>query len=93
MLSNFYSSINQRKTEARRLLSLPLCYGGLSIINPVSRASEEYKASQMIRKPVKDVTVEHKESFSGPQLQSIKTNLHQHDQQEIKKVYILQSKE
>ena len=77
---------SQCTSDERRLLSLPLRYGGLTIINTVTRASEKYKASQMISEPPKDMIVEQKESFGRPQLQSMNANLHRHKQQEIENV-------
>ena len=66
----------------RRLLSLPIRHGGLNIINPVISASGEYHGSQKISEPLKDMIVEQSESFSKPQLQSIKTDLRRQKQQE-----------
>ena len=81
-------------------LSLPICHGGLNIINSVTSASGEYHASQKISEPLKDMTVQQSESFSKPQPQSIKTHLRRQKQQEtesavqeLEKVYLHQSKE
>ena len=54
----------------------------VNIINPVISASGEYHASQKISEPLKDMIVEQSESFSNPQLQSIKTDLRRQKQQE-----------
>ena len=72
--------------EERTLLSLPLRSGGLNIINPVTSASGEYHASQKISEPLKEMIVEQKESYTRPQLQSIKSNLRRKKQQEIENV-------
>ena len=72
----------QCNPDERRLLSLPIRHGGLNIINPVISASGEYHASQKISEPLKDMIVQQSESFSEPQLQSIKTDLRRQKQQE-----------
>ena len=77
---------SQCTSDERRVLSLPLRYGDLNVISPETRACEEYKASQMISKPLKDMTVQKKESFRRPQLQFIKINPHRQRQQEIESV-------
>ena len=55
-------------------------------MNPVTSASGEYHASQKISEPLKQMIVEQKESFTRPQLQSIKSNLCRKKQQEIENV-------
>ena len=72
--------------EERKLLSLPLRSGGLNIINPVISASGEYRASQKISEPLKEMIIEQKESYTRPQLQSIKSNLRRKKQQESENV-------
>ena len=68
----------------RKLISLAICHGGLNIINPVVSAKDEYHASQKISEPLKDMITEQKESFSKPQLQSIKASLRQDRNQKMK---------
>ena len=72
--------------EERTLLSLPLRSSGLNIVNPVTSASGEYHASQKISEPRKEMIVEQNESFTRPQLQSIKLDLRRKKQQEIENV-------
>ena len=45
----------QFNPDERRLLSLPICHGGLNIINPVVSESGEYHASEKISEPLKDI--------------------------------------
>ena len=66
---------SQCNPDERSFMSLPIRYGGLNIVNPVTNASQEYQASQKISKPFKDMIVEQRESFSKPQLQSSKASL------------------
>ena len=66
--------------------SLPLRSGGLNIINPVTSANGEYHASQKISEPLKEMIGEQKESYTRPQLQSIKSNLRRKRQQKIENV-------
>ena len=42
--------------DERKLLSLPICHGGLNVINPVISESGEYHASQKISEPLKDIS-------------------------------------
>ena len=84
---NFVPALTRRgpgNPDEWKLVSLPVCYGGLNIINPVTSANGEYHASQKMRKPFKDMIIEQKESFSKPQLQSIRASLRQDRNQKIK---------
>ena len=67
-----------------KLVSLPVRYGELNIINRVTSADGEYHASQKMRKPLKNMIIKQKESFSKPQLQSIRASLRQDRNQKIK---------
>ncbi|CAB3982848.1 Hypothetical predicted protein [Paramuricea clavata] len=68
----------------RSFISLPIRYGGLNIINPITNASHEYQSSQKISAPLKGMIVKQRESFSKPQLQSIKASLRQEKKERMK---------
>jgi hypothetical protein len=74
---------SQCNADERSFISLPIRYGGLNIINPITNASHEYQSSQKISMPLKDMIVEQRESFSKPQLQSIKASLRQEKKQRM----------
>jgi hypothetical protein len=74
---------SQCNPDERTFMSLPIRYGGLNIINPITNVSHEYQASQMISEPLKDMIVEQRESFGKPQLQSIKASLRQEKKQRM----------
>ncbi|CAB3982841.1 Hypothetical predicted protein, partial [Paramuricea clavata] len=70
--------------DERSFISLPIRYGGLNIINPITNASHEYQSSQKISTPLKGMIVKQRESFSKPQLQSIKASLRQEKKERMK---------
>ena len=74
---------SQCNPDERTFMSLPIRYGGLNIINPITNVSHEYQASQMISEPLKDMIVEQRESFGKPQLQSMKASLRQEKKQRM----------
>ena len=63
--------------EVRKLLSLPNRLGGLNIVNPVEIAENQLMASKTITTPLTKMIIEQSEQFTKPQLQSVKSALHQ----------------
>ena len=63
--------------EVRELLSLPTRFGGLNIVNPVEIADSQLSASKAITTSLKKMIVDQSAQFTKPQLQSLKSILHQ----------------
>ena len=73
----------QCSEEERNLLTLPLRYGGLNIVNSTTMANAEFNSSQKISEPLKEMIIDQRESFTKPQLQSIKNDLRKQKIEEI----------
>lgn len=61
--------------EERRLFALPARYGGLNITNPVAVAESELSASRKISAPLMEMIINQSDTFSKPQLNTIKSTL------------------
>ena len=59
--------------EERKLLSLPTRYEGLNIINPVVAANIQFDASKKFAEPLKEMNINHTETYRNPQLQEIRS--------------------
>ena len=67
--------------EERRLFSLPTHHGGLNIINPVATAENELAASKQISAPLMEMIINQTDTFTKPQLSTIKSTLNRQKHQ------------
>ena len=67
--------------EEIRLSSLPARLGGLNIVNPMAIAENELAASKQISAPLMEMIINQTDSFTKPQLNTIKSTLNQQKRQ------------
>ena len=67
--------------EERRLFSLPTRHGGLDIVNPVAIAENELAASKQISAPLMEMIINQTDTFTKPQLSTIKSTLNRQKRQ------------